>query len=181
MIIDENIVYFFCKNILKKTGIYVFAGEPPGGSDELHRVELKHPNNKNKGSKGSRKFDLIAYHMSTFLLIELKDSSKKHSNDIKKLISTIDDDLWLKSLWEGINQRKLFGNNIIPKYSLNDFMNEREKLFQPCLGARPSDYIPPDNFIYFEVKEDHLKCRYEKIKNENLALDLIQRISTNNL
>ena len=80
MIVNENIVYFFCKKLLKKSGIHVFAGEPPGGSDELHRVELKHPNFSEKGSKGSRKFDLIAHHKSTFLLIELKDSSKKHEN-----------------------------------------------------------------------------------------------------
>ena len=118
--------------------------------------------------------------MSTFLLVELKDSSKKHDNDIKKLISTIDDDLWLKSLWESINERKLFGNNIIPKYSLNDFINKREELFQLCLGAGPSNYIPPDNFIYFEVNENYLKCRYKIVKNKALPLDIIQRISTNN-
>ena len=162
MIIDENIVYYFCKKILKKSGIYVFAGEPPGGSDELHRVELKNPFNPSKGSKGSRKFDLIAYHKSTFLLIELKDSYKKHDEDIEKLRDTLDDDLWLKSLWESINERKLFGNGVIPKYSLNNFLKQKEDLFQLCLGSGPSSYIPPENFVYFEINENYMKCSYKK-------------------
>jgi hypothetical protein len=177
MTLDENIVYFYCKKLLKKSGIYVFAGEPPGGSDELHRVELKHPNQKFKGSKGSRKFDLIAYHMSSFLLIELKDSSEKHQGDIIKLNDTIKDKLWIKELWNNMNDRRLFGKDPIPNFSLEDFTGNRESLFQPCLGAGPSNFIPPDNFIYFEVDKNYLKCRGRKVKNKDLISDIIKRTS----
>jgi len=177
MTVDENIVYYYCKKLLKKSGIYVFAGEPPGGSDELHRVELKHPNQKFKGSKGSRKFDLIAYHMSSFLLIELKDSSKKHQGDIIKLNDTIKDKLWIKELWNNMNDRRLFGKGPIPNCSLEDFTENRESLFQPCLGAGPSNFIPPDNFIYFEVDKNYLKCRGRKVKNKDLISDIIKKTS----
>ena len=177
MTVNENIVYFYCKKLLKKSGVHVFAGEPPGGSDELHRVELKHPNQKFKGSKGSRKFDLIAYHMSTFLLIELKDSPEKHQDDIIKLNDTKTDKLWIEELWKSINDRRLFGKGLIPSYSLSDFIEKRETLFQLCLGAGPSNYVPPDNFIYFEVDKHYLRCRGREIKNKALISDIMERTS----
>ena len=177
MIVNENIVYFFCKKILKDSGVYVFAGEPPGGSDDLHRVELKKPEFLlKKGSKGSRKFDLIAFHKEVFLLIELKDSALKHEKDIVKLINTIEDNDWLKSLWDNLNERKLLGNGTIPNFTFSDFIANKKSLFQLCLGAGPSDYIPPINFIYFEVNNNYLNCRGNLVKNHALLDDLIERI-----
>ena len=172
MKINENIIYYYCKKILLKSGIYVFAGEPPGGSDELHRVELKMPKSNLQGSYGSRKFDLIAYHQSVFLLIELKDSEKKHNEDILKLNDTIDNELWIRSFWNNMNERNLFGNGKIPNYSEDYLVENKLNKFQKCLGGPISDYKPPEDYIYFEIKEEFLNCKKGKISNKSLFFSI---------
>ncbi len=180
MSVSEDIIYYYCKKILKKSDIYIFAGEPPGGSDELHRVELKYPGNSKKGSKGSKKIDLIGYHHDSFLLIELKDSYKKLKSDILKLNEILEDNFWIEALWNSLNERNLLGNGKIPNFTKEYFYQNKNTLFQKCLGAYPSSYIPPENFLYFEVKENYLKCRGKNVVNNNLLKDIIKRISNYN-
>lgn len=70
--INETHVYFQTKDLLKKMGWVIIAGEPAGGSDEIPRVEIRDINNMGKGSKGSYKIDLISMKNNLLLLTEVK-------------------------------------------------------------------------------------------------------------
>src|SRR4051812_5227569 len=72
--IEENLVYQILKKYLRQQNWIVLRGEPPGGTNHIPVIEVRDPLNFKKGSKGSKKIDLVAFKSSFFLLLELKPS-----------------------------------------------------------------------------------------------------------
>jgi hypothetical protein len=72
--LNETQVYISVKNYLLEKGWHVIGGQPPSGTDHLPVIEIRDPTYKGKGSKGSYKPDLIAWHNSKLVIIELKPS-----------------------------------------------------------------------------------------------------------
>lgn len=72
--LTESEVYVYTKEFLRGQGWTLIGGEPPGGTDELHRIEIKDPEHDGIGSNGSKKVDLIAQKSGQILLLELKPS-----------------------------------------------------------------------------------------------------------
>lgn len=164
MIDNEDFVYYYVKKHLRQAGIAVFGGEPPGGTDDLHRIELKRPNSQKKGSRGSRKFDLLAYFEKKIILIELKSDSSQLSKDVEKLEDTVESEGWTAALWTSIKERKLFGK-VLPEIERDEFIEKRRSLIVKALGSKPSGYIPPNDFLLFETTEEMLDVRATKFED----------------
>ena len=60
------------KEYLSKLEWTIVAGDPPHGTDHIPVFEMHDSDYVGKGSKGSKKIDLLAYKKKYFLLIELK-------------------------------------------------------------------------------------------------------------
>jgi hypothetical protein len=98
---NEGEVYFYLKQFLLDKGWGILAGEPPDGSDDLPRVEIRNRNKVGIGSKGSYKIDLIGFKDNVLLLIELKP--KFNQGDIDKL--NIIKSERLEDLFSALNER----------------------------------------------------------------------------
>lgn len=68
----ESKIYFYIKKYLRDTSWNILGGEPPDGSNDVRRIEIRDPLNLFKGSKGSLKVDLIASKGPVLLLVEIK-------------------------------------------------------------------------------------------------------------
>ena len=130
MHIDETYIYFKTKEYLIKNGWIPLAGEPAGGSDELPRIEIRDPDNRNKGSKGSYKIDLISQKKDAILLTEAKVNY--HKSDIIKLniITTSKLPLLILAIKERLNV------DISPKYIVKSLALHKFRLSQI-----PKDYV----------------------------------------
>ncbi len=171
MTLDEGGVYYWTKTILRQVGVNVFGGDPPGGTNDLHRVELRIDRGLSKGSKGSRQFDLLAYHLGRTLLIELKDDTSKFDEDIARLEETVSSALWAGALWDSLQERALF-ERTLPAIEREDLVARRRDLLVRCLGAPPSTFEPPPNFLLFEVAEERLGVRVSQFEDSRLLGDL---------
>ena len=157
----------------------MIGGEPPGGSSPLPRIEMKHPQKTEKGSKGSRKCDLYAVANGILLLIEAKDSNTKVDRDIEKLTEIIEDPDWAGALWDDMNQRHL-----VAKHGFKDrstFVNERCKLIAPVLAIPPNiEYNPPDGFLLIETDEKGSQARFgESAPSNDLQSKIIEFLQGN--
>jgi hypothetical protein len=72
--IEENFIYQILKKYLREQNWIILGGEPPAGTNHIPVIEVRDPLNFKKGSKGSKKIDLVAFKSSFFLLLELKPS-----------------------------------------------------------------------------------------------------------
>jgi hypothetical protein len=176
MTLDEDDVYYWTKTLLRRAGVNVFGGEPPGGTNDLHRIELKPSRGVRKGSEGSRKFDLMAHHLSRFLLVELKDNARKLEPDIRKLNDTVASEIWTGRLWDSLSERGLLGKTV-PGIGRQEFVYRRNELLVRCVGAPPSDFPPPSGFLLFEVDERRLRARVSEFDDVELFNDLSTRLA----
>ena len=109
----------------------MLAGEPPDGSDDLKRIEIRSSCFNGKGSAGSLKIDLIALKKQILLLVELKpDFDSADVSKLNEILTTRKQD-FANSLLErcNIDMRNLkyivkcLGLNKLKKEQLpNDFL-----------------------------------------------------------
>ncbi|POG56763.1 hypothetical protein [Haloferax marisrubri] len=104
--LSEPEIYVYSKRFLRGRGWTLVGGEPPGGSDGLPRIEAKHPDKVKKGSKGSKKVDIIAYRDGHLLLLELK--SRFDGDDVAKLDELAGDPRWRRSFLDACEERNAF-------------------------------------------------------------------------
>lgn len=102
---DETFVYQSVCRYLSRLGWTLLGGQPPSGTDHLPVIEVKDPGNMGKGSKGSYKPDLVAWHDQTLLLVELKP--RFSPSDRSKLLKILNDEGRKRALWREIAQRRL--------------------------------------------------------------------------
>lgn len=102
-VLSESEMYVYSKRFLRRTGWRLVGGEPPGGSDGLPRVEAKHPEKTAKGSRGSKKVDMIAYRDGWLLLLELKSTFER--GDVDKLDELTGESSWRASLLRACEER----------------------------------------------------------------------------
>lgn len=101
--LSEPEIYVYAKWFLNRCGWTLVGGEPPGGTDALPRIEAKDPNFSKKGSRGSKKVDLIAHRDDHLLLLELKPTF--HKSDVAKLDELVGSQRWRRALWEACVER----------------------------------------------------------------------------
>lgn len=80
---QESKIYFYIKKYLKDTGWSILGGEPPDGSNDIKRIEIRDPGIPSKGSKGSLKIDIVSSKGPVLLLIEIKPAFD--TADVRKL------------------------------------------------------------------------------------------------
>ena len=108
--INETTVFIAVKNFLLKNDWLVIGGQPPSGTDPLPVIEIRDPMYRGKGSKGSYKPDLIAWHKSTLFVIELKPLFNQPDRD--KVNQVLNSPERIRSLWESLIQRNIdLGNS----------------------------------------------------------------------
>lgn len=103
--INETQVFILIKKFLIERGWLIIGGQPPSGTDYLPVIEIRDPMYKGKGSKGSYKPDLIAWHQSTLFIIELKPVFSQSDRD--KVNEVLTSPERIKSFWESLIQRNI--------------------------------------------------------------------------
>lgn len=101
--LSEPEIYVYAKLFLSRCGWTLVGGEPPGGTDALPRIEAKDPGFQKKGSRGSKKVDLIAHRDGNLLLLELKPTF--HKSDVAKLDELVGSQRWRRAFWEACVER----------------------------------------------------------------------------
>jgi len=152
--ISEPEIYIRCKSILQENGWTLLGGEPPDGTDTIPRIELKDSNNKMKGSKGSKKIDLIATKGSRVLLLELKRLYSK--NDVLKLDEIKSEDRWLEALMNALMQKRAF--QIAGVQEIPDFITYPELLIK-CIGLSKYHEFP-DDYALIVVKQGDISAYF---------------------
>ncbi len=103
--LTETQVFITVRSYLLENDWQVIGGQPPSGTDYLPVIEIRDPTYKGKGSKGSYKPDLIAWHQSNLVIIELKPSFNQPDRD--KVNEVLNSPERTRSLWESLIQRNI--------------------------------------------------------------------------
>ena len=149
----EEEIYILLKRWLIKMKYYILAGQPPSGTDNIPVIEIKEPNNKIKGSKGSYKPDLVAINEKNLLIIECKPSY--NFNDEKKLENVLFGTQRKKLLYKEINQRNLFEKSgHYHNYKTFELMNKKLKF---CLAN--SSTIKLKNISNIKISSNCNDCK----------------------
>lgn len=152
-LLSESEIYVYTKRFLRRSEWKLIGGEPPGGSNGLPRVEAKHPGMTVKGSKGSKKVDIIAYRDGYVLLLELKSAFDR--DDVEKLDELVGERKWRQSLVEACEERNALVRAGIVDNTLPERMLSGEALVKGIgVGRRhqvPVEYVllvahAPTNF-----------------------------------
>jgi len=142
-VLSESEIYVYSKRFLRERGWKLIGGEPPGGSNGLPRVEVKHPEKVVKGSEGSKKVDIIAYREGYLLLLELK--STFDGDDVEKLDELVGEQRWRRSLLEACIERKAFERANISNSTLSERVLSGEALVK---GIGLGEYHRvPDEYV----------------------------------
>jgi hypothetical protein len=102
----EDEVYVGTKIWFKAKGFAPLAGQPPNGCDNIPTIEIKEINNRDKGSKGSFKPDLVFGNPDYLVLVECKPLDDKQ--DEIKLLEVLTNKDRQRLLYEEIVQRGIF-------------------------------------------------------------------------
>lgn len=154
---SEGKIYYFLKHFLLKKGWILLAGEPPDGSNNVCRIEIRNKGREGIGSKGSYKIDLIFLRKDTLFLIELKP--QYNQGDINKLneITT----QRLNDLFDALEERCYLDRKDIRR-------------IVKCIGVGTlNNHALPIDFVGFVVKgEDDIEIeRGESLNTLNLFED----------
>ena len=156
----EQKIYLIMKDYLLNNEWVLLGGEPPDGTDTIPRIEIKESNETAKGSKGSKKIDLIAFKNNYFLLIELKD--KFDIADVNKLSNIVENKR--ESFIKALKEKKILEKNFIK-------IDEKQYIGSSYFFVKSIAYIGegdiPTNFIVFNIKNDEIKLSYgDNIRQE---------------
>lgn len=142
----------------------VLGGEPPGGTDHIPVIEIKDNSNKEKGSKGSKKIDLIAFKDPFFLLLELK---KLYANsDVIKLDEITQSSKLRRAFLDALNEKKVLDKHKI-KLETSQYLSS-SKFFIKSIGYNKSDKLGPEDYITYLVSPDKIETKY----GENISDDI---------
>jgi len=164
---EENVVYQKLKEYLQQHNWTILGGEPPGGTNHIPVIEVRDLLNLEKGSKGSKKIDLVAFKSSFFLLLELKGSYSY--SDIYKL----------NALMKYPSGRQAFLNALIAKGLLksNNINIDHQQYIASsrymikAVGFNASSKLAPEDFITFLVYGNFVRPFFGKqISDEVKAL-----------
>lgn len=102
---NESQIYVSLKRWLKGKGWILLGGEPPDGTNTIPRIEIKDPHYKGRGSKGSKKVDLISYKLDYFLLTEIKPEYSR--SDERKLDDIVDKEKYRKGVAIALKDKRV--------------------------------------------------------------------------
>ncbi|MEM0287011.1 MAG: hypothetical protein QXG05_02400 [Nitrososphaerota archaeon] len=142
--LNENQVYLALKQWLHKEGWLVVGGEPPGGTNDIPVVEMKNATHTMKGSKGSRKIDLVAFRDGYFLLIECKPSFSK--SDVDKLNEVVSQKKWRAAFVRAVTEKRIAQRLLLTSKDLARYVDQPQLLIK-AVGFSQSTKKGPEDFI----------------------------------
>jgi len=145
LMLSEGQIYVRLKNWLPQRVWNVLGGEAPDGTNIIPRIEIKDPSYIGKGSKGSKKIDLIAYKQGYFLLTEIKQSYSYY--DTKKLKDIVEDRVRRAALIRAMKEKRVFPAEALPEETYIAGSKYLVKAQAFC-GVRK---LPPADFVFFLV------------------------------
>jgi len=161
--LTEGEVYVTIKSTLEREKWINIGGEPPDGTNKLIRVELKDTEHKGKGSKGSKKIDLISFKNGFFLLNELK--AKYSYSDVKKLREITESEKWRKAFIKALNEKKILSRYSL-KINFNDYTAKSDYLIK-AITYSSGNVIPPD-FVVFKVTNKGTEIHFGRDIDQNI-------------
>ena len=153
--IREDEIYVRIKQFLTSKGWIVIGGEPPNGTNNIPRIELKDMETKEKGSKGSKKIDLVFFKDGYFLLNELK--SIFNQKDVNKLNEITQNEKWRKSFINALYEKKIFKWNNI-KINPEDYIKSNAYLIKSISYSIGSKI--PNDFVVFVVDKEKITIKF---------------------
>jgi hypothetical protein len=144
---EENVVYQKLKKYLQQQSWIILGGEPPGGTNHIPVIEVRDSLNFEKGSKGSKKIDLVAFKSPFFLLLELKASYS--SCDIRKLNNLINYQSGREAFLNALLAKELLKSNNI-NIDYRQYTASAHYLVK-SVGFNACNKFAPDDFITFHV------------------------------
>ena len=143
--LSEGQIYVRLRNWLPQKRWSVLGGEPPDGTNVIPRIEIKDPRYAGKGSKGSKKVDIVAYKQGYFLLTEIKPSYSYY--DTKKLKDIVKDHIRRAAFIRAMKEKRVFPADALPK---EKYVRSSKYLVkaQAFSGVTKS---PPADFVFFLV------------------------------
>lgn len=142
--LSETEVYLALKKYLDGKGWEILGGQPPGGTNSIPLIELKDHEYKGKGSKGSKKVDLIAFKRPYFLLIELK--AFRSESDIAKLREITRSASWRRAFVEALAEKRR-----LPGALDREPYMDSDRFLVKALGFNQGEAPGPEDFVTFLV------------------------------
>lgn len=163
--LNETEIYLLIKKWLVNENWQVIGGEPPGGTNHIARIELHDPEYKLKGSKGSKKIDMVAYKNNFFLLLELKDDYSKISSDVKKLNTIVSEKKWINAFYKSVSERKIPILESL-EIAIEDVIINKRNLIK-AVGYNYNKKLGPDDYISFLIRNKSVIVQFgKKIPNK---------------
>ena len=154
--LEENLIYQILKEYLREYNWLILGGEPPGGTNHYPVIEIRDPLNLRKGSKGSKKIDLVAFKSSFFLLIELKHSYSW--SDIYKLNELINNPSGRQTFLNALLAKGIMkDNNISIDYQQYIISS---KYMIKAVGYNTSTKLAPADFISFLIDDTSISPHF---------------------
>lgn len=162
--LDENRLYQKVKKYLEDYKWIILGGQPAGGTDHLPIIEIKDYTNPHKGSKGSRKIDLIAFKNPFFLMSELKDSYV--DKDICKLNEIADLPRLRLAFFNALREKEILKSHHI-EIKPQDYVDSGKYLIK-SVGYNISSRSAPEDFVTFVLKGEIVKPSFGKQISEEV-------------
>lgn len=152
--LSEGEIYVVIKEWLKIQGWSIIGGEPPGGTNVIPRIEIKDPQYTGRGSKGSKKIDLVGFKKGYFLLTEIKP--RRSSSDAIKLREIVSRKELRAAFIRALVEKRALPSSALEteKYAeSSEFLSKSQAFSGPIVP-------PPDDFIFFIVSGSSVKPRF---------------------
>lgn len=153
-ILDETEIYLLMKRWLKDNGWIVLGGEPPGGTNDIPLIELKDIDYTKKGSKGSKKIDVVGHKQGYFLLLELK--ALFSYSDIKKLNQITGETKWRAAFIRALKERSIFNDLQIQPEMESEYI-ATSKYYVKSVGFNYTGKTGPEDFLTFLLSDNKVK------------------------
>lgn len=151
----QSEIYYYLKQYLKDRKWNLLAGEPPDGSNDLIRMEIRDESFRGKGSKGSYKIDLVALKQRALLLIE--NSRMFEFKDVAKLNHIVNEKP--DHLFNALRERCAIERN------------EVAKIIKALGVSEIGDNDVPVDFLVFVISKTGIKIvKGDRLPEETLEL-----------
>ena len=155
--LSETKIYLMLKKWLQKHSWIILGGEPPGGTNAIPVIELKDVEYTNKGSRGSKKIDLVCYKKGYFLLIETKENYSY--SDIRKLNEIVGKEKWRRAFTRALKEKRVPFISDPSLFLKESEYIEKEDFYIKAVGFNDSraSSCPSDFVVFIPIKTGGIK------------------------
>lgn len=161
--VSETQIYLNLRKYLPERGWVLVGGDPPDGTNSIPRIELKEETHTAKGSKGSKKIDLLFFKQGYFLLLELK--GKYNISDVKKLNEIVDTEKWRKAFILALKEKRALELKNI-KINEQEYILSGKKLIRAIAYSEGKSNHA--EFVTFVINDGEVKLNFGDDVNQEI-------------